>query len=113
VHYFTSAMPEHAYLRAEEQAFLENMPEALGAKAMLALEAIQTTLGLDFAGVDFALGPDGAIMLFEANATMIIHPPDSRAMWDYRRPAINAALQAAKQMLNNKTGAHPLRPGER
>ncbi len=103
VHYFTSAMADHPYLRAEERAFLEDMPAVLGARAMAALAGINQALGLDYAGVDFALAPDGSLLLFEANATMIIHPPDERALWDYRRPAVQAAQDAAKSMLLQRT----------
>ena len=66
---------------------------------MTALGAIGKTLGIDYAGVDFGLGADGALLLFEANATMVINPPDPDPIWDYRRAPIFAALDAAKSML--------------
>jgi hypothetical protein len=37
--------------------------------------------------------------LFEANATMVVFPPGPEPIWDYRRAAIEAALQAARRML--------------
>ncbi len=102
VHYFTSAMAEHAALRAQEQRFLEDMPGMLGPKAMAALQGTKAALGLDYAGVDFALGRDGSLILFEANATMAILEPDASPIWDYRRPAIAAAHGAAQAMLRRK-----------
>jgi hypothetical protein len=59
--------------------------------------------------VDFALGPDGELLLFEANAVMNIIPPGPDPQWDYRRPAINAALEAAREMLRRKAAAAPAR----
>ena len=56
-------------------------------------------MGLDYAGVDFALAPDGSVLLFEANATMAIVPPDQDPIWDYRRPAVAAVQDAARRML--------------
>jgi glutathione synthase/RimK-type ligase-like ATP-grasp enzyme len=88
--------PDH---RAEERAFLEDMDGVLGERAMAALGLIGARLGLDYAGVDFGLGPDGELLLFEANATMVINPPDADRRWDYRRGAVARILEAAKAMM--------------
>jgi hypothetical protein len=100
VHYFSSAMAQNALFREEERRFLEDMPTALGATAMEALGQICTTLDLEYAGIDFAVATDGSIMLFEANATMVVFPPSQDAMWDYRRRAIDNVLEAASRMLS-------------
>ena len=99
VHYFSSAMAQDASFREEERRFLEDMPAALGATAMRALRQICTTLDLEYAGMDFAVAADGSILLFEANATMVVFPPSPDAMWDYRRRAIDTVLAAASSML--------------
>ena len=99
VHYFTASMAGDASFREEERRFLDDMPAVLGASGMAALDAIRHELDLDYAGVDFALSSDGSLVLFEANATMVINPPDPDPMWDYRRPTIDAALAAARGML--------------
>jgi aromatic-L-amino-acid/L-tryptophan decarboxylase len=102
VHYFTSEMAERADHRAEEAKFLENMPAVLGPRAMAALEKIQATLGLDYAGIDFGLSVTGELLLFEANATMVVNPPEPGEMWDYRRPAIQKIFSAIGRMLREK-----------
>jgi hypothetical protein len=99
VHYFSSAMAHNPTFREEERRFLEDMPTALGATAMRALQRICTALDLEYAGIDFALAADGSILLFEANATMVVFPPSPDAMWDYRRRAIDTVLEAASGML--------------
>jgi hypothetical protein len=104
VHYFTAAMAENASYREQERGFLDDMPTALGPRAMAALEAIRDTLGLDYAGIDFALAPDGSVLLFEANATMVIIAPDPDPIWDYRRRAIADATDAVTRMLARKAG---------
>ena len=98
VHYFTAGMAEPAH-RAEEARFLADMAGTLGPVALGALAAIAATLGLDYGGVDFGLAPDGRLLLFEANATMAIVPPPADPVWDYRRPAIAAALAAARALV--------------
>jgi len=110
VHYFTAAMTGDALYRAEEQFFLENMPAALGPRAMAALAGITEKLGLDYAGIDFALAPDGSILLFEANATMVVHPPDPDPIWNYRRRAIDDVLTAVAAMLRRRMAERPAPP---
>jgi hypothetical protein len=99
VHYFSADMARHAAFREEERRFLRDMPGVLGPRAMRALERVCSTLALEYAGIDFALAPDGTVLLFEANATMALVPPAPGEIWDYRRPAIETALEAARRML--------------
>ena len=106
VHYATGGMADRPDLQAEEARFLDAMPEVLGERAMAALTAIQAALGLDYAGADFGLGPAGEVLLFEANATMNIIPPDNSAQWDYRRAAIDRALAAARTLLIERARNH-------
>ena len=99
VHYFTAAMAEQAQHRAEEEAFLADMPAVLGPTATAALAHICKRLDLDYAGIDFGLAPDGKLLLFEANATMVINPPGPDQIWDYRRAAVDRALAAARAVV--------------
>jgi len=99
VHYFTADMARCEALRAEEAAFLADMPAVLGPRAVAALTAIAAELDLDYAGVDFAIAPEGRLLLFEANPGMVISPPGPEPMWDYRRAAIDRALAAVKRLL--------------
>jgi hypothetical protein len=99
VHYFTAAMATNAACREEERRFLEDMPAVLGQRAMAALTGICAALGLDYAGVDFALADDGSVLLFEANATMAVIPPGPEPIWDYRRRAVEAVSLAVTRML--------------
>lgn len=103
IHYFSAEMADHPQHRAEDEAFLADMAGVLGPRAMAALEAVQGALGLDYAGADFSLSPDGELILFEANATMVINPPDPDPRWDYRRPYVQTVLDAIQRLLG--TGA--------
>jgi hypothetical protein len=104
VHYFSADMARNAAFRDEERLFLKNMPAMLGTRAMTALERIGAVLDLEYAGIDFALAPDGSVLLFEANATMVVFPPGPDPMWDYRRAAINDVMEAATRMLFKHAG---------
>jgi glutathione synthase/RimK-type ligase-like ATP-grasp enzyme len=105
VHYFTSDMADKPDHRSEEARFLQDMPAVLGQTAMTALQRIRDALGLDYAGVDFGLAPNGDLLLFEANATMVIAVPDSDERWAYRRTAINGIIDAVVAMILQKSAA--------
>jgi glutathione synthase/RimK-type ligase-like ATP-grasp enzyme len=103
VHYFTADMADRPDHRLEEQRFLSDMPAVLGDKVIAALERIRDALGLDYAGIDFGLGADGDLLLFEANATMVISPPDADERWTYRGTAIGKILDAVVAMIMQKS----------
>ena len=97
-------MKDNPLFRKEEEAFLLRMPEVLGQNALKALYAIEKTLALDYAGIDFSIDPEGNIILFEANATMIISPPAEEPLWAYRQQPILRARRAAQQLLASRCG---------
>jgi len=99
IHYFTAEMADSPEHRAEDAEFLENMPATLGPRAMTALEQIQAALRLDYAGIDFGLNAQGDLLLFEANATMVVNPPEPEERWAYRRPAVERVFSAVRRML--------------
>jgi hypothetical protein len=105
IHYGKSDMAYSAAYREEERRFLEDMPAVLGPRVMAVLEQICATLDLEYAGIDFGLATDGSVLLFEANATMIVLPPGPEPMWDYRRPATDNVLQASTRMLLRRAGS--------
>jgi len=99
IHYFTAEMKESSEHRSEDKVFLEDMPTVLGPTAMKALKSIQSTLGLDYGGIDFGLNAKGEVLLFEANATMAVNPPDSEECWQYRQAAYDQIREAVQKML--------------
>lgn len=94
VHYFSADMLGNADKRAEEAEFLANPAAVLGARAMTALEAIGARLGLDYGGIDFTLLPDGRVLVFEANATMLVHREAPDSPLAYKNPHIQRMCQA-------------------
>jgi Tfp pilus assembly protein PilF len=103
VHYFTADMADQPDHRLEEAKFLEDMPTVLGNKAMRALEGIRDAVGLDYAGIDFGLSADGDLLLFEANATMVIARPGDDPRWAYRCGAIDRVLDAVVAMITQRS----------
>jgi len=99
VHYFSADMMERADHRDEEARFLTEMPSELGSSAVEALASVARVLGLDYAGVDFALDSAGNVNVFEANATMAVYLPPPGDTWAYRRPAYDAVIAAVRRLL--------------
>ncbi len=98
VHYFSADMLDHADRQAEELRFLNDPATALGARGMAALSAIGARLDLDYGGIDFSLLPDGRVLVFEANATMVVHPETPGGPLDYKNPAVAAIFAAFDRM---------------
>ena len=99
VHYGAANMTEHADRRAEEQRYLADPGGAIGVRAMEAIAAIGRRLDLDYCGVDFSVLPDGRVLVFEANATMLVHPEAEDGVFAYKNPFVRVVLDAFQAML--------------
>ncbi len=82
VHYRTSPMSEFAWMREEEQRFLER-PESVFASWSDVFGAIADAVGLDYFGVDCSLAADRTVIVFECGPNMF-----------YQSASIGAALEA-------------------
>ncbi len=105
VHYFTADMAQSDANRRRDAEFLADMASVIGPSGMAALERINSTLGLDYGGIDFAVNGDGDILFFEANATMVVLPPSHDHKWAYRRQAFASVYSAVRTMLTKRSGA--------
>jgi Tfp pilus assembly protein PilF len=102
VHYLSADMAENDANRAEDAAYLADLPGMLGERVMYALNAIRTALGLDYAGIDFGINADGDVVVFEANATMIVPVPKSDPRWNYRRPAVERIHTLTRKLIASR-----------
>jgi Flp pilus assembly protein TadD len=73
LHYWRADMAKSAWKLAEEERFLADWRGVFGPQAAAAADEIGRRLDLDYAGMDCALSADGALLLFEANACILIH----------------------------------------
>ena len=58
----------------EERSLFEDPENSFPPEVADILKAVRDRMGLDFFGMDFGFGPDGRLVLFEANATMNFFP---------------------------------------
>ena len=95
-------MSEHTWMQEDEANCLNDIAAYLGATNHNALLALLGDIGLDFCGVDFALGPDGELVIFEANPAMR-HHYDHVKTAPYIKPAHDRASEAFNQMIGSRS----------
>ncbi|WP_109478691.1 tetratricopeptide repeat protein [Paraburkholderia sp. C35] len=98
VHYVSADMPAWPWKLEEEKRFLEDARSALGERAMNAIVAIGQRLGLDYGGIDFTLLPDGRVLVFEANATMLVHKESADGVLAHKNAFVQRIVDAFEQM---------------
>ena len=74
---------------------------------MTALTGIATLLDLDYGGIDFGIGPDGNVLVFEANPAMAVYFPDEDERFAYRRSAIARIVEAVRAMFSRRAALRP------
>ncbi|WP_196801321.1 tetratricopeptide repeat protein [Bordetella sp. FB-8] len=102
VHYYTADMGGHAWKLEEEKRFLQDPQAVLGAAAMQTLREIGARLDLDYAGVDFSLLPDGRVLVFEANSTMLVHPENADGPYAHKNAYVRRILDCFEAMLTKR-----------
>ncbi|TDY53320.1 glutathione synthase/RimK-type ligase-like ATP-grasp enzyme [Paraburkholderia rhizosphaerae] len=98
VHYFSADMTAHPWKLDEERRFLDDPRTALGERATRALAAIGERLDLDYAGIDFTLLDDGRVLVFEANATMLVHREVTDGVFAHKNAHVERIVDAFEQM---------------
>jgi len=104
VHHESADMTRFAERRAEEATFLENPVVALGVRGWAAIERIGHALDLDYCGVDFSILPDGRVVVFEANATMLAHLEDPAGPFAHKNPYVQRIAEAFQTVLERRAG---------
>ncbi len=105
VHYFTSDMAASAEYRREEQRFLDDMNAVIGERAALALRELGERLQLEYAGIDFGIDRYDNLLLFEANATMVVPSRETNPDLAYRVPYQARVIEAVREMLIRSAGS--------
>ncbi|HUZ13489.1 MAG TPA: tetratricopeptide repeat protein [Caulobacteraceae bacterium] len=99
VHYERAGMRHDRRRLAEELRFLEDPAAAIGADAWAAVAAIGARLDLDFCGLDFSVLADGRVLVFEANATMLVHLEDRAGPLAHKNRFVEPILAAFRELL--------------
>ena len=93
-------MDELQWMRDEEEVFLDNPAGVFGPGAMAALEMIRRIIGLDYFGIDCSVDAQGKIVVFEVNATMLIHLHNEG--FEYKTPHVMKIKAAFERLLEQR-----------
>jgi tetratricopeptide (TPR) repeat protein len=99
VHYESADMPGDPVRVAEERRFLDDPHAALGPAVMAAVTEIGRRMDLDYCGMDFSILPDGRVLVFEANATMLAHTEAENGPLAHKNVAVAAICEAFQALL--------------
>lgn len=105
VHHVNTDMANQRWMQREEEAFLNNPETVFGPANYAALQAIQQRIGLEYFGIDCGLDGFGNIVVFEVNASMLVHAKNED--FPYKTPAvqrIKVAFDAMLRKLANGNG---------
>lgn len=79
-------------------------PPASRAALRDALAAIGRRLDLDYGGIDFTLLPDGRVLVFEANATMLVHRERNSGMLAHKNLHVQTIVDAFERLQARLSG---------
>ncbi len=114
VHHISTDMANQPWMQQEEAAFLANPAAVFNAAHYQALRVMRQRIGLDYFGIDCGLDRDGNLIVFEVNASMLVH--DDNAEFPYKDPFVAVIKAAFNTMLLSRAGlarlsdASPLSP---
>ena len=102
VHYQSAPMRESSALRREELGFLE-APQRVLPSWDRVMPRIADAIGLDYFGIDASLMPDGRLLVFEADAAMLVHDEEARDVFAYKRPFVARIRDALQTSITRRT----------
>ena len=100
VHYYNAPMADNAWMRAEEEHWMASFENAFTLAQQRSLRDMASALDLEYFGVDCAIGPDGRVLVFEADPGVIVHLNDPADMYPYKHAYVPRIFEAVERMLD-------------
>ncbi len=113
IHYLNAGMDLSEAKRAEEGDFMRHFDDAFGRRHDAALRAIHERVGLDYFAIDCGETPQGELVIFEVDSSMVVHALDSVDLFPYKQAQMRRVFSAFRTMLGHALGtgaqgnAHP------
>jgi glutathione synthase/RimK-type ligase-like ATP-grasp enzyme len=101
IHYYNAAMAEHQWMRDEEARFIADLKPIFTGRLADALQEIATAIPLEYFGIDCAIARDGRLLLFEADAAMLVHGTDPVDLYPYKKAGFGRIQNAVMHMLHH------------
>jgi len=97
VHHGSTGMADRQWMQQEEEAFLNNPAAHFNSVHYQALRTIQQRIGLEYFGIDCGLDRSGDLVVFEVNASMLVHEHNEE--FPYKAPFVHRIKLAFDEML--------------
>ena len=97
LHHINTDMAHQPWMQQEEAAFLNDSAAVFGPAQHQALHEIRRRVGLDYFGIDCGLDTSGNVVVFEVNASMLVHTRNEGFL--YKTPAVERIKRAYDAML--------------
>jgi tetratricopeptide (TPR) repeat protein len=97
VHHVNTDMANQVWMQDEEAKFLNDPTRVFNERHYRALRKIQARIGLEYFGIDCTVDTNGDLLVFEVNASMLVH--DDNAEFPYKNPAVHRIKAAFAAML--------------
>jgi tetratricopeptide (TPR) repeat protein len=107
VHRDSTDMVNQQWMQQEEEAFLNNPATVFNSGHYRVLREIRQRVGLEYFGIDCGLDRSGNLVVFEVNASMLVH--DQNQDFPYKAPFVHRIKSAFDEMLRKFAiaGARP------
>jgi len=90
--------------RLEEALFMETFDHGFAARHAAALAELSARIGLDYVAIDCAETQAGALLIFEADNTAIVHDMDPPSVYPYKSAQMRKIFKAFQAMLYRRAG---------
>jgi hypothetical protein len=100
--YLNAQMTHSAAKRLEEETFMRTFDLGFGRRHQAALAGMAERIGLDYFTVDCAETRDGALLIFEADNTAVVHNMDPPDIFPYKPPQMRRIFDAFAAMLERQ-----------
>jgi tetratricopeptide (TPR) repeat protein len=97
LHHDSTDMIDHAWMQREEEAFLTDPTAYFTPAHYVALRAIRDAIGLEYLGIDCGLDAAGNLVVFEVNASMLVHQHNEK--FPYKAPFVERIKLAFEAQL--------------
>jgi hypothetical protein len=105
IHYYNAPMAEHQWMRDEEASFLADLGSVFHGDLTLALDELAQAVELEYFGIDCAIGPDGRLLVFEADTAMLVHTTDPVELYPYKHEYVPRIYRALEAMVDRRKAA--------
>ncbi len=100
--YLNARMSADAGKRLEEETFMRTFDIGFARRHHAALAGMAGRIGLDYFMVDCAETKSGALLIFEADNTAVVHNMDSPQVFPYKPPQMRKVFDAFVAMLERR-----------